>query len=191
MRGSRSPEDGSYRTTRLEDLDVSNATFSAPGLTVFCRLDGLGVEATGQHVTPGRAVLECRIVDADDWCRSCGGHGLVRGSVSRGASPMMRSSLKASGGLIDDPVRFDGVTAPGVDEHCWGHTRGGAARTHRLTHGTLHDEVHLAPHDVPHGGTFCRSSTRTGASSRVSRCGPARRALARPGGQTPAPFYAW
>ena len=94
-------------------------------------------------------------------------------------------------GLIDDPVRFDGVTVPGVDEHCWGHTRGGAARTHRLTHGTLHDEVHLAPHDVPHGGTFCHSSTRTGASSRVSRCGPARRVLAGPGGQTPAPFYAW
>ena len=30
-----------------------------------------------------------------------------------------------------------------------------------------------------------------GASSRVSRCGPARRVLAGPSGQTPAPFYAW
>ena len=30
-----------------------------------------------------------------------------------------------------------------------------------------------------------------GASSRVSRCGSARRVLAGPGGQTPAPFYAW
>ena len=51
--------------------------------------------------------------------------------------------------------------------------------------------VHRTPHDVPHGGTFCHSSTRTGASSRVSRCGPARRALAGPGGQIPALFYAW
>ena len=48
--------------------------------------------------------------------------------------------------------------------------------------------VHRAPRDVPHGGTFCRSSARTGASSRVSRCGSARRVLSGPGGQTPAPF---
>ena len=54
--------------------------------------------------------------------------------------------------LIDYPARFYGVTVLGVDEHCWRHTCGEAARTHRLTRGALHYEVHLAPHDVPHGG---------------------------------------
>ena len=60
--------------------------------------------------------------------------------------------------LIDYPARFYGVTVLGVDEHCWRHTCGEAARTHRLTRGALHYEVHLAPHDVPHGGA--RSAAR-------------------------------
>ena len=93
--------------------------------------------------------------------------------------------------LIDYPARFYGVTVLGVDEHCWRHTCGEAARTHRLTRGALHYEVHLAPHDVPHGGHVLPLVDQDGASSRVSRCGPARRALAGPGEQTPAPFYAW
>ena len=93
--------------------------------------------------------------------------------------------------LIDYPARFYGVTVLGVDEHCWRHTCGEAARTHRLTRGALHYEVHLAPHDVPHGGHVLPLVDQDGASSRVSRCGPARRALTGPGGQTPAPFYAW
>ena len=45
--GVEAPEDGSSHTTHLEDLDVSNATFSAPDLTMFCRLDGLGLKVTG------------------------------------------------------------------------------------------------------------------------------------------------
>ena len=81
--GSRPSEDGSSHTTLLEDLDVSDAIFSVPGLTMFCRLDGFGLEVAGQHVSPGRVVLECRIVDADDWCRNCGGRGLVRDMVTR------------------------------------------------------------------------------------------------------------
>jgi hypothetical protein len=47
VRGSRPPEDGSSHTTHLEDLDVFNATFSAPDLTMFCWLDGLGLKVTG------------------------------------------------------------------------------------------------------------------------------------------------
>ena len=58
--------------THPEDLDVSHATFAAPDLTMFCRLDGLGLEVTGQLVEPERAVLACRIVAPDDWCRRCG-----------------------------------------------------------------------------------------------------------------------
>ncbi len=63
---------------------MPNATFTAPDLTTFCRLDELGLEVTGQHVTARRAVLECRVTDADDWCHNCGGRGLVRDTVIRG-----------------------------------------------------------------------------------------------------------
>ncbi len=62
---------------------MSDATFTCPDLTSFCRLDGLGLEVTGQRIEPDRAILACRPVDADDWCRDCGGQGLIRGSVVR------------------------------------------------------------------------------------------------------------
>jgi transposase len=62
---------------------VSHATFLPPDLTTFCRLDELGLEAAGQLLAPGRAVLECRAVDPDDWCRSCGAQGIARGTVTR------------------------------------------------------------------------------------------------------------
>jgi transposase len=67
----------------LEDLDVPDATFACPDLTTFCRLDELGLEVTGQHVEPGRAVLACRITDEDRWCRRCGEEGVPRDSVTR------------------------------------------------------------------------------------------------------------
>ncbi|MGC7151361.1 ISL3 family transposase [Paenarthrobacter ureafaciens] len=62
---------------------MSHATFLPPDLTTFCRLDELGLEAAGQRLAPGRAVLECRAVDPDNWCRSCGGQGIPRGTVTR------------------------------------------------------------------------------------------------------------
>ena len=40
-----------------KDLDMLDATFTRPDLTTFTRLDGLGLEVTGQHLEPGRAVL--------------------------------------------------------------------------------------------------------------------------------------
>ena len=63
-----------------------DATFACPDVTTFCRLDGLGLEVTGQRLEPGRAVLACRVVDADPgdrWCRRCGCEGIVRDSVVR------------------------------------------------------------------------------------------------------------
>ena len=60
-----------------------NATFAAPCLTTFCRLDELGLEAVGQHLGPDRAVIECRVVDPDPWCRKCGAEGVSRDSVTR------------------------------------------------------------------------------------------------------------
>ena len=60
-----------------------HATFAAPCLTTFCRLDELGLEAVGQILEPDRAVIECRGVEPDPWCRKCGAEGVVRDTVTR------------------------------------------------------------------------------------------------------------
>ncbi|MBC7307115.1 MAG: ISL3 family transposase [Dietzia sp.] len=177
---------------------MSDATFASPDLTTFCRLDELGLEVTGQRLEPDRAVLACRVVEPDQWCRRCGCEGLPRDTVvrrlaheplgwrpttlevtlrryrctgcghvwrqdtSRAAEPRAKLSRRglrwalegivcqhltvarvaeglgvswntandavlAEGKrvLIDDPDRFDGVSAVGVDEHVWRHTRRG------------------------------------------------------------------
>ena len=62
---------------------MSHATFAVPDLTTFCRVDGLGLEVTGQLVEPERAVLACRVVEPDDWCRRCGCQGVAVGTVVR------------------------------------------------------------------------------------------------------------
>ena len=69
--------------THLEDLDVPDATFTSPDLTTFCRLDELGLAVTGQRLEPDRAVLSCRVVEPDDWCRRCGCQGVPRDTVTR------------------------------------------------------------------------------------------------------------
>jgi transposase len=175
-----------------------DAGFGCPNLTVFCRLDELGLVVTGQRLDPDRAVLACRVTDPDDWCHRCGCRGVPRGTVirelahepfgwrpttlqvtvrryrcdgcghvwrqdtSRAAEPRAKLSrrglrwaleglviqhltiarvaealavswntandavlVEGQRLLIDDPHRFDGVTAIGVDEHCWRHTRRG------------------------------------------------------------------
>lgn len=62
---------------------MRHATFSPPDLTAFCRLHELGLEVTGQDIDTGRAVLECRIVEPDDFCRECGAQATVRDVVTR------------------------------------------------------------------------------------------------------------
>lgn len=62
---------------------ISPAGFACPDLTVFCRLDDLGLEAIGQRIEPDRAVLACRVVEPDRWCRRCGCEGELRDSVTR------------------------------------------------------------------------------------------------------------
>ena len=66
-----------------EDLDVPDATFARPDLTTFCRLDELGLQVLGQRLEPNRAVLACRVVEADQWCRRCGCEGSPRDTVTR------------------------------------------------------------------------------------------------------------
>ena len=177
---------------------MPDATFACPDLTTFAHLDELGLEVVGQRLTPDRAVLACRVVEADGWCRRCGCEGTPRDSVvrrlaheplgwrpttlevivrryrctgcgqvwrqdtSRAAEPRAKLSRRglrwalegivtqhltvarvaeglgvawntandavlAEGKrvLIDDTTRFNGVTAIGVDEHVWRHTRRG------------------------------------------------------------------
>ena len=41
------------------------------------------MEVTGQRLEPDRAVLACRVVDDDAWCRRCGCEGSARDSVVR------------------------------------------------------------------------------------------------------------
>ena len=60
-----------------------DATFACPDLTTFCRLDELGLVVTGQRLGPDRAVLACRVVEADDWCRRCGCQGVAGDTTSR------------------------------------------------------------------------------------------------------------
>jgi transposase len=177
---------------------TSAAGFACADLTTFCRLDELGLVVTGQRLEPDRAVLACRVVEPDQWCRRCGCEGNPRDTVVRrlaheplGWRPTMlevvvrryrcadcghvwrqdttmaaepRAKLSRRGlrwalegivvqhltvarvaeglgvawstandavlaegkrTLIDDPHRFDGVNAIGVDEHVWRHTRRG------------------------------------------------------------------
>ena len=62
---------------------MPDATFAHPDLTTFCRLDELGLVVTGQRLEPDRAVLACRVLEPDDWCRRCGCQGAPRDTVSR------------------------------------------------------------------------------------------------------------
>jgi transposase len=59
------------------------AGFACPDLTAFCRLGDLGLEVIGQRLDPGCAVLACRVVEPDQWCRRCGCEGVPRDTVVR------------------------------------------------------------------------------------------------------------
>ncbi|NCT92776.1 ISL3 family transposase [Cellulomonas sp. APG4] len=60
-----------------------DATFAAADLTTFAGLDELGLEVVGQRLEPDRAVLSCRVVESDGWCRRCGCEGAPRDTVTR------------------------------------------------------------------------------------------------------------
>lgn len=62
---------------------MPDATFARPDLTTFCRVDELGLEVLGQRLEPDRAVLACRVVEPDQWCRRCGCEGTPRDTVTR------------------------------------------------------------------------------------------------------------
>jgi hypothetical protein len=62
---------------------VLDATFVRADVTAFCRLDELGLEVVGQRLEPDRAVLACRVLEEDRWCRRCGCEGAARDTVTR------------------------------------------------------------------------------------------------------------
>jgi hypothetical protein len=62
---------------------MSDATFADPDLTTFARLEGLGLQVIGQHFSPDRAAVACRVVEPDDWCHRCGCQGVARDTVTR------------------------------------------------------------------------------------------------------------
>ncbi|VEI14174.1 Transposase and inactivated derivatives [Actinomyces viscosus] len=64
---------------------MPETAFTGPDLTTFLGLDALGLTAVGQHLTPGRALIECRMPIGleDPFCRSCGAQGVARGTVAR------------------------------------------------------------------------------------------------------------
>ena len=62
---------------------MPHVIYAAPDLSLFCRLDELGLEAVGQLLEPGRATLECRVLERDDWCQRCGAEGVPRDTVIR------------------------------------------------------------------------------------------------------------
>lgn len=135
---SRSPEDGRFCTSQLEDVDVCDATSARPDLTRFCRLDGRGLEAVGGRFEPDRAVVACRGVEADQGSHRYGCEEDPRDTVvrwlatddarSRGAGRDRGPAPHAAQGgrvLIDDDTRFDGVEVIAVDRHVWRHARCG------------------------------------------------------------------
>ncbi|MFG2323540.1 transposase [Streptomyces sp. NPDC048568] len=50
---------------------------------MFCDLDDLGLVVVGQHRSPERTVLECRVAGPDPWCRRCEAEGTPRDTVTR------------------------------------------------------------------------------------------------------------
>ena len=80
---SRSSDDGGSDPVHPKDLDMPNTIFGRPDLSAFARLDGLGLEVTGQRIEPDHAVLACRITGEDRWCRRCGCQGISCDTVVR------------------------------------------------------------------------------------------------------------
>ena len=93
------------------------AGFACADLTAFCRLDELGLVVTGQRLDPDRAVLACRVVEPDQWCRGCGCEGAPRDTVIRrlaheplGWRPTTLEVIvrryRCSGAVTEDVPRF-------------------------------------------------------------------------------------
>ena len=85
---------------------MPDATFACPDLTTFARVDELGLVVTGQRLESDRAVLACRVVEADDWCHQCGEQACPRHGCPRaGARTVGVATHDADGHRPPSPVR--------------------------------------------------------------------------------------
>jgi hypothetical protein len=76
-------------------LDATCEATTAPlDLSLFCRLDGLGLVITGQQVAATGAVLVCLVAEADRWRRRCGCEGGVSSNESSARSGRMASDAR-------------------------------------------------------------------------------------------------
>lgn len=92
---------------------MDHATLDSPDLTVFCGLDELGLEAVGQRVEAGRALIACRIVDDDDWCHRCGCQGRPRDTSTR--RPALQAMLRYLENASADGETIDYVIVHKLD----------------------------------------------------------------------------
>ena len=77
---------------------MPNTIFDRPDLSAFTRLDGLGLEVTGQRIEADYAVLACRITGEDRWCQRCGCQECAhvwRQDMSQAADPRAKLSRAA------------------------------------------------------------------------------------------------
>ena len=112
--------------------------FACADLTTFCRLDELGLEVTEQRLVPDGAVLACRVLEPDQWCRRCGCEGSSRlGNPIAGARAARLATYHAGGRskqafetwLAERPQSWrDGVEVVAMD----GFTRFKTATTEEL-----------------------------------------------------------
>lgn len=101
-----------------------HATFACPDLTTFCRVDELGLEVVGQRLEPGRAVLACRVVEADEWCRRCGCQGMARDTVVRRLLLLMSSGVEVFAvgvceGGVEAGAESSSLMRAGTVLRCW------------------------------------------------------------------------
>lgn len=111
---------------------MNHATFGAPDLTTFARLDELGLEVAGPLITAERAVLACRVVELDQWCRVCGRHGVPRDTVVR---RLAHTPLSHRSTILAVRLRRYRCTGCG---HVWRQNTGKAAEPRgKLSRGAL------------------------------------------------------
>lgn len=105
-------------------IPTLNSSFADPDLTTCCRLDELDLVVTGQRLEPHRAVLACRVLTPDEWCRRCGAEGTPRDTVIR---RLAHEPLGWRPTVLQIAVRATAVTGAG--------TCGGKTLAARPSHG--------------------------------------------------------
>ncbi|MGP5690728.1 ISL3-like element ISAar23 family transposase [Glutamicibacter ardleyensis] len=62
---------------------MHHSIYTPANLTTFTNLDGLGLTAIGQRLTPKKAEILCQVTSPDPWCQTCGTPGNPRDTVTR------------------------------------------------------------------------------------------------------------